>query len=228
MLGRGLSIVTLALCLWAAGVLPMSAGEPLQKCSIGGQTGPACATQERRSDPPTCGIEMTCTDRPIQLGYTDGVCFRATCPGVWALTHKRIDQVSFRRRYIASRHYSFVGTWELKDQGVVQSVAVPIRELFLVLPDDLIELKLRDPDCNTAVEVQNLGYIKKGTLDELKRWLAYTTYLERPQTRDLAGRQGNGPLKHAATCPDPFERFTGGILSGIFSLGRTVGLPCCQ
>jgi hypothetical protein len=94
--------------------------------------------------------------------------------------HKRADQASFRRRYFTYRHYSFNGTWELKNQGAIESGPTAFRELFLVLPDDLIEFKLRDPDLNAAVEITNLGYIKKGTVDELKKWLAYNVYLERP------------------------------------------------
>ncbi len=199
-----------------------AAGDALEKCSIPGpsQTG---SRQGRTSDTPTCGIELTCTDRPVQLGYSDGVCFRATCPGIWALIHRRVDQASFRRRFVTYSHYSFAGNWELKDRGVIESGQVPLRELFLVLPDDLIEFKLRDPDCNSAIEVKNLGYVKMGSVDELKRWLAYNVYLEQPNRGDSAGNE-EGASPH----PDRLGQLTGSAVSGILSLGRSLGLPFCR
>ena len=169
---------------------------------------------------------MTCTDRPVQLGYSDSVCFRATCPGIWALIHRRVDQVSFRRRFITYRHHSFRGTWELKDSGVVESGVAPLRELFLVLPDDLVELKLRDPDSNSVVEVSNLGYIKRGGISELKKWLAYNVYLERPERIEAGARSQNG-YPSSRPCPTASEGLAGAILSGIFSVGRCIGLPFC-
>jgi len=132
---------------------------------------------------------MTCTDRPIELNYFDGVCFRATCPGIWAVIHRRADQSSFRRRLLTYRHYQFVGTWEVRDRGTLEAIEVPLRELFLVLPGDVIEFRLVEPDCHTRVELSNLGYIKKGSLCEVQQWLAYNTYLERP---DLSPRNGRG------------------------------------
>ena len=160
--------------------------QTLQKCSI--PAGCAQPSQERSTSQPSCGIEITCTDKPVQLGYASGVCFRATCPGVWALIHKRVDQASFRRRYITYRHYSFNGNWNLKDQGVIESTINPFRELFLVLPDDLIQFELRDPDCNAEVEVRNLGYIKRGSVDELRHWLAYNVFMERPALEPVGGQ----------------------------------------
>ncbi|MEJ2719428.1 MAG: hypothetical protein P8182_20245, partial [Deltaproteobacteria bacterium] len=126
------------------------AGPPLIKCS----PQPQCLPGPRGlSDPsPRCGIEITCTDKPVQLGYSDGVRFRATCPGVWAVLHKRVDQASFRRRIWTYRHFAFKGYWELKDRGAIESGPVPIREVFLVMPDDLIEFRLRDPDPYARVE----------------------------------------------------------------------------
>jgi hypothetical protein len=221
-LNRLLKILVIAACAWgtgASGSSPALADEPLQKCSVSDSNG-ACASQTRASEGPTCGIEITCTDKPVQLGYSEGVCFRATCPGVWALTHKRVDQVSFRRRFITYRHYSFQGTWEVKDQGVIETGLVQLRELFLVLPDDLIELKLRDPDCNTAVEVRNVGYIKKGTIDELKHWLAYNVYLERPDKGESTGVP-------QAMNTSGVEGFSSCMFSRILSLGRAIGLPFC-
>ncbi|MGO9123207.1 MAG: hypothetical protein ACLQPD_36995 [Desulfomonilaceae bacterium] len=217
--GITVSAVFFMLCASAA-----SAGEGLQKCSISGSA-PVGTVQERTSDGPTCGIEITCTDRPLQLGYSDGVCFRATCPGIWALIHKRVDQASFRRRFITYRHYAFRGYWELKDQGVIESGQIPLRELFLVLPDDLIEFKLRDPDCNTAVEVRNLGYIKKGSPEELKHWLAYNVYMERPEKTVSAAGGQNGLLP--GSCPNGLDRLASGLLLRVLSLGRSIGLPTC-
>lgn len=127
---------------------------------------------------PQCGIEMTCAGGPIQLGYSSGVCFRASCPGVWGILHERIDQASFRRRLISYRHYTFRGYWGLKDQGVIESGFGRQRALFLVLTEDLIEFRLLDPDPMAAIEVRELGYVKKGALDELQRWLAYRVYME--------------------------------------------------
>jgi len=198
-----------------------ASGQALQKCSIpmgAGQSSQQCLTSQ-----PSCGLEITCIDRPVQLGYNNGVCFRATCPGVWAVIHKRVDQASFRRRFIVYKHYSFSGNWNLKDQGVVEAGANTMRELFLVLPDDLIQFELRDPDCNAAIEVRNLGYIKKGTPDELKHWLAYNVYLERPE--QLEPVSGPGKMHHVSgSCPNPLERLANEMLSRIFSLGRSIGL----
>ncbi|MDD3474118.1 MAG: hypothetical protein PHS86_15155 [Syntrophaceae bacterium] len=130
-------------------------------------------------------IEMTCTDKPIQLGHTGAVQFRATCPGIWAVTHQRVDESSFRRRFFTYRHYAFKGTWDLKDQGMVESVYTPSRELFIVLPGDVIEFKSADPDPFAKVFIINLGYIKKASLPELQEWLAYNTYMEKT---DLSNR----------------------------------------
>lgn len=124
-------------------------------------------------------IEMTCSDRPVQLGYAGPVQFRATCPGIWAVTHQRIDESSFRRRFFTYSHYEFKGSWNLKDQGMIESVYTPSRELFLVLPGDLIEFKTADPDCFARLNITNLGYIKKASLPELQQWLAYNVYMER-------------------------------------------------
>lgn len=130
-------------------------------------------------------IEMTCTDMPVQLGYSGPVQFRATCPGIWAVTHQRVDESSFRRRFFTYRHYAFKGTWDLKDQGMIESVYTPSRELFIVLPGDLIEFKSADQDCFSRVTIKNLGYIKKAGLHELQEWLAYNAYMEK---KDLFNR----------------------------------------
>ena len=128
---------------------------------------------------PECGIELTCAGRPVRLGYSGGVCFRATCSGVWGILHERTDQASFCRRLFTYRHYTFKGYWELKDQGVIESFPVKQRALFLVLPDDLIEFKLLKPDPCAKIDISELGYVKKGCVEELQRWLAYRVYMDR-------------------------------------------------
>jgi hypothetical protein len=197
-------------------------GEELRKCSVSGQQ-PSCADRQGGSSSPSCGIEITCTDKPVQLGYSEGVCFRASCPGIWALTHKRADQASFRRRYLSYRHYAFTGTWALKDQGVIESGPTAFRELFLVLPDDLIELKLRDPDLNAAVEVTNLGYIKRGGIKELKKWLAYNVYLERPVFRSAESESGNNQAAIQGYPGSP-SGYASEIMNPIAYMGRMLGL----
>jgi len=213
--------VALILVLNAALLAPLCAwaGPPLQKCILPNQSS-GCGSDRESSRGPTCGIELTCTDKPIQLGYSDGVCFRASCPGIWAIMHKRADQASFRNRVLVFRHYAFRGTWELKDQGAIESIVAPSRELFLVLPEDLIEFKLRDPDPNAAIEVVNLGYVKKGSIDELKKWLAYQIYLERPVFRTAQSNNEGSSGKGYACSP-----FDSRILANPFhSLGRFLGL----
>jgi hypothetical protein len=153
------------------------AGPPLQKCTILSPETPACGP--RTSPHPECGLEITCTDKPVLLGNPQGVCFRATCPGIWGLIHTRVDQASFRRRFFTYRHYAFRGYWDLKDQGVIEAGPAPVRELFLVLPEDLIEFKLTDPDCFARVEIKKLGYIKTGNVLELQEWLACNSYMEK-------------------------------------------------
>jgi hypothetical protein len=202
------------------------AGEPLQKCSIpvNQLSQSDCGREAGARRGPTCGIELTCTDKPVQLGYSDGVCFRATCPGIWGLMHKRADQASFRRRYFTYRHYAFNGTWELKNQGVIESGPAAFRELFLVLPEDLIEIKLRDPDPNAAIEITNLGYIKKGTVDELKKWLAYNVYLEKPV---IPSTESNSRDNQAAAPWYPGSPYGSLdiITQPIDYVGRILGLP---
>ncbi|MGC9030291.1 MAG: hypothetical protein ACP5LD_11525 [Desulfomonilaceae bacterium] len=192
-------------------------GEPLQKCTIPDQYS-GCGDRQTRSGP-TCAIELTCADKPLQLGYSDAVCFRATCPGIWALVHKRADQASFRSRVFTYRHYAFKGMWDLKDQGAIESIVTPCRELFLVMPEDLIELKLRDPDPYAAIEVINLGYIKKGSLEELQKWLAYQIYLERPTFRKAQSGDASSSSKGGCF---PFD---GRILANPWAvLSRVLGL----
>jgi len=136
-----------------------------------------CASRQT-SPGPECGIELTCLGHPVRLGYSSGVCFRASCPGVWGIVHERVDQASFRRRLLTYRHYTFKGYWELKDQGVIESGPVRQRALFLVLPDDLIEFRLLDPDPYAKIDLNELGYLKKGCVAELQGWLAYRVYMD--------------------------------------------------
>lgn len=215
-------MVTVAsvLLMISAGV----AGEPLQKCAIPGD-GPQCGRQRDSNRGPSCAIELTCTDKPVQLGYSDGACFRATCPGIWAIVHKRADQASFRRRYFTYRHYEFKGIWILKNQGAVESGPTQFRELFLVLPEDLIEFKLRDPDANAAIEITSLGYIKKGSVEELKKWLAYNIYLERPVFRTAESESSRGQQARSPWYPGSPYGYADIIVSPINFVGRFFGLP---
>lgn len=138
-----------------------------------------CAEEKQSRRPrPVCGLELTCAGLPAQLAYSQGICFRAHCPGVWGLLHERLDQTSFRRRLIRYRHYAFRGTWELKDEGVIESSTSRQRALFLVLPGDLLEFSLLEPDPCARVVLQELGYVKKGTVTDLQNWLAYRIYQE--------------------------------------------------
>ncbi len=136
-------------------------------------------------------IEITCTDKPVQLGFSGGVIFRATCPGIWAIMHQRTDECSFRRRFFSYRHYTFKGYWETKDQGMIEAIPTPTRELFMVLPGDLIEFRLLEPDCYCKIDVTNIGYVKKAGLCELQEWLAYNSYMA---GLNLPGIGGNEPI----------------------------------
>ncbi|MGO9571135.1 MAG: hypothetical protein ACLP5H_26720 [Desulfomonilaceae bacterium] len=51
---------------------------------------------------------------------------------------------------------------------MIESSQISLRQLLIVLPDDLIEFTCQDPDCNAAIEVRNLVYIKKGSHKELE------------------------------------------------------------
>lgn len=223
MKNRWISIVIVPLMVLA--VSAAFAGEGLVRCSAGGSVPPSCRNTNDGPSVPTCGIELTCTDKPVQLGYSDGVCFRATCPGVWALMHKRVDQTSFRRRYFSYRHYAFTGVWELKGRGNVESGPAAYRELFLVLPDDLIEFKLKDPDPNATIEITNLGYIKRGSVEDIKKWLAYNIYLEKPifQSTDSEGTSSRS--ESGLPYPRVLYGMTNSLLSHVYSLGRCLGLP---
>jgi hypothetical protein len=214
---------TLAAVLLLGFVWPIQAGPPLQKCAI--QPSGTPGAERQSSSRPECGLELTCTDMPVLLGYPDGVCFRATCPGIWGLIHSRADQASFRRRFFNYRHFTFKGHWELKDQGIIEAGPVPLRELFLVLPEDLIEFKLTDPDCRAKIEIRKLGYIKTGNLQELQEWLAYYSYLEK------AGFNNEISTVEPREAPNcyPGHSWLGqtcnSIVGRLFSAGRFIGIP---
>jgi hypothetical protein len=199
------------------------AGPPLQKCAIQPLGPSQCGPQG--SAQPECGLELTCTDKPVLLGYPQGVCFRATCPGIWGLIHTRADQTSFRRRFLTYRHYAFKGYWELKDQGVIEAGATPVRELFLVLPEDLIEFKLTDPDCYAKIEIRKLGYIKTGNLRELQEWLAYNSYMENAGFNGKNQISGRGPCSGCLPATSWWDQTRGATVGGLLSVGRAIGLP---
>ncbi len=214
--------VTILGVILLSGIVPNAqAGPPLQKCAI--QPLETRNSGSQRQSRPECGLELTCTDKPVLLGNSQGVCFRATCPGIWGLIHTRADQASFRRRFFTYRHYAFRGYWDLKDQGVIETGAAPIRELFLVLPEDLIEFKLNDADCYARIEIRKLGYIKTGNLCELQEWLAYNSYLEK------AGLNENGQISRglpSTPCSNDtwLKHVRGAAVGGLFSFGRSIGL----
>ncbi len=198
------------------------AGPPLQKCAIQPLDMPGSGPQ--RSPQPECGLELTCTDKPVLLGYPQGVCFRATCPGIWGLMHTRADQASFRRRFFSYRHYAFRGYWELKDQGVIEAGAVPVRELFLVFPEDLIEFNLTDPDCYARIEIRKLGYIKTGNVRELQEWLAYNSHMEKAGLNANNHISGPAPYGGCLTGPSWLNQARSATIGGLFSVGRSIGL----
>jgi len=199
------------------------AGPLLQKCT--NQPAGVLGAGRQRSSGPACGLELTCTDKPVLLGYPQGVCFRATCPGIWGLIHTRADQASFRRRLFNYRHYSFKGYWDLKDQGVIEAGPAPIRELFLVLPDDLIELKLTDPDCYAEVQIRSLGYIKTGNVRELQQWLAYNSYMEKVELNGNKAVPGTAQSSGCITSTSWLDRACGAGIGRVLSVGRIIGLP---
>ncbi len=129
---------------------------------------------------PKCSMDITCLDETVLLGNQLGVCIRADCPGIVAILHQRSDEASFRRRFISYRHFAFEGDFVLKDRGTIESGPVRTRELFLVLPGDVIELRTEGEDCLAKIDVRNLGYVKKGNLCELQNWLAEKTFMEMP------------------------------------------------
>lgn len=202
------------------------AGSPLQKCAIQSPETPACGPGTS-SPQPECSIELTCTDKPVLLGNPQGVCFRATCPGIWGLMHTRADQASFRRRFFTYRHYAFRGYWDLKDQGVIEAGPVPVRELFLVLPEDLIEFKLTDPYCHARVEIRKLGYIKTGNMIELQKWLAYQSYIEKVGVDGeilAADRNSSRPCTSGNAWLDRCISRFGPLFSGRRFLGLPLGM----
>lgn len=212
-----LAFVMLLTCLGCGFAMAQSPG------SLSGGQG-RCTSSDRDSIP-QCGVEMTCSDTIFQLGNSAGVCLRADCAGIIAILHKRNDEASFRRRFFSYRHYGYEGRYILKDQGIVQSGPVRLRELFLVLPGDLIEFKLEGQDCLAGIEVQNLGYVRKGNLCDLQRWLAEKTFMEMPNGNSEGSptpdshasfRTSCKPPKGVAAVTDP--------LAVLLSWGKRVGM----
>jgi len=113
----------------------------------------------------------------------------------------------------------------LKDQGVIEAGAVPLRELFLVLPEDLIEFNLTDPDCHAKVEIRKLGYIKTGNLVELQEWLAYYRYLEKAGPADGVHADDGRASLNCSPGSSWLDRTCISTVDRLFSLGRFIGLP---
>jgi hypothetical protein len=222
---KTLQIFTAVIVIFLSlGILGMAqAGPPLQKCAIQ-PPGPTEFTSQRLPQP-ECGLELTCTDKPVLLGNPQGVCFRATCPGIWGLIHTRADQASFRRRFFTYRHYAFRGHWDLKDQGVIEAGPAPLRELFLVLPEDLIEFKLAEPDCHARVEIRKLGYIKTGNLCELQEWLAYNSSMEKAGLNDKDRIEGRASFSGCLIGAGWLDWVRSATTVRLRNMGRTIGLP---
>jgi len=123
------------------------------------------------------------------------------------------------------RHYSFTGSWNLKDQGVIEAGAAPVRELFLVLPEDLIEFKLSDSDCYAKVEIKKLGYIKTGTVKELLEWLAFNSYMEKAGLSGNDQIPGQRPSAGCLPCASRLDQACRTTIGHMLSIGRTIGLP---
>jgi hypothetical protein len=215
------ALIAAILLLAVAGTT--QAGPPFQKCAIQPLGPLECGSQG--SPQPECSLELTCTDKPVLLGYPQGVCFRATCPGIWGLIHTRADQTSFRRRFFTYRHYAFRGYWDLKDQGVIEAGSAPVRELFLVLPEDLIEFKLTDPDCHARIEIRKLGYIKTGNVRELQEWLAYNSYMEKAGLNLKDQIPDGAPSPGCLTGANWLDRCRSATIVRLLNFGRTIGLP---
>jgi hypothetical protein len=73
--------------------------------------------------------------------------------------------------------------------------------------------------------VQNLGYLRKGNLCDLQKWLAEKTYMEMPNqgtqgTNNSSSRSSYGPscrpLLGTSSIGDPF--------GGLLSLGKRIGI----
>lgn len=151
---------------------------------FGGESWPKY--KESSETRPECALDVTCSDEAVRLGNRAGVCFRSDCAGVVAILHKRNDEVSFRRRFVSYRHFAFEGRFVLKDQGTLESGPVLSRELFLVLPGDIIEFRTDGDDCLAKIDLRNLGYVKRGSLCELQHWLSEKTFMEIPDRTQLA------------------------------------------
>ena len=94
-----------------------------------------------------------------------------------------------------------------------------------MLPEDLIEFKLTDPDCYARMEIRKLGYIKTGNVRELQEWLAYNSHMEKAGLN--ANDQISGPVPYGGclTGASWLQHARGAAIGGLFSMGRTIGLP---
>uniref|UniRef100_A0A7C4EWS7 Uncharacterized protein n=1 Tax=Desulfomonile tiedjei TaxID=2358 RepID=A0A7C4EWS7_9BACT len=177
---------------------------------------------------PECALDITCLDQPVRLGNRAGVCLRADCAGVVAVLHQRSDEASFRRRFFSYRHFAFEGQFVLKDRGVLESGPVRARELFFVLPGDVIEFKIDGEDCLAKIDIQSLGYVKKGSLCELQRWLAEKTFMEMPNRDSRAGTPSasmGAAAQEACQVPGAISLFNEtGIFDGLAGLFKRLNV----
>lgn len=161
---------------------------------------------------PECALDITCMDQAVRLGNLSGVCLRADCPGVFAVLHQRTDEVSFRRRFLSYRHFAFEGRYVLKDQGTMESGPVRSRELFFVLPGDVIEFRIDGSDCLAKIDLRNLGYVKKGPLCELQHWLAEKTFMEIPNGNQPGATEASTmehQVRRPCQLPDSLSSYDG-------------------
>jgi hypothetical protein len=73
--------------------------------------------------------------------------------------------------------------------------------MFLVLPGDLIEFRLQDCDQYARVELRNLGYVKRGDLCEMKKWLAHQSYMDGPALIQAARDRAKKEEEQTTTAP---------------------------
>ncbi len=214
----GASLVTRVVCFSFLAMLLM-ASPSLIDLSCADEATHCRQRPESSRAAPECALDITCLDQPVRLGNRAGACLRADCPGVVAVLHQRSDEASFRRRFFSYRHFAFEGQYVLKDRGVLESGPVRARELFFVLPGDVIEFKIDGEDCLAKIDVQSLGYLKKGSLCELQHWLAEKTFMEMPNRDALPGTRSASTASSAqGACqiPGAISVFNDtGILEGL-------------
>jgi len=94
-----------------------------------------------------------------------------------------------------------------------------------VLPEDLIEFKLTDPDCHAKAEIRKLGYIKTGNLRELQEWLAYYRYLEKAGWDNGVYAEDGRDSLNCSPGSSWLDRTCISTVDRLFSLGGFIGLP---